>query len=133
MDFTKVNENKSFEKIDWRINTKDFKFTNPKELYEKGVARVQVFGFYFNKSNFGLQCNAIGQGFIVNLPQHLNEKVDELLKDKEAVEAIRRGECSLCFYKYDSKYRKDCYGVTFENTPLPQPRQSPAQPQMPIF
>lgn len=136
MDFTKMNGSKTFEKINWNIDTKDFKFTNPKELYEKGVGNVQVFGFYFNKSKYGLQCNAIGQGFIINLPQHLNDKVDEMLKNTEAVEAIKRGECSLWFYQYDSKFRKNCFGVSFENTQLPTQQQqqnnSPTQ-QPPIF
>lgn len=136
MDFNKFNSGSKYEKIDWGVDTKDFPFVSIRDLWEKNVKKTTVFGLFFSKGNFGLQPNAIGAGYILNLPQHLNDDISKMLDDKEAVEAIKKGDLTLCFYQYDSKYRKGCFGVSFENTVRGQPTQpaQPAQPaQPPIF
>ena len=116
MDFTKVNKN-HFEKIDWGVDTKDFVFKKIKDIYEE-TNIVQVFGFFFTKSeNYGLQPNAILKDCLLNLPTHQKDNISELLKNKEAVEAIKRGECSLMLREYQSKYNKTCYEIEFINTP----------------
>lgn len=116
MDFTKINKN-HFEKIDWGVDTKNFVFKKIKDIHEKTNV-VQVFGFFFTKSeNYGLQPNAILKDCLLNLPTHQKENISELLKNKEAVEAIKRGECSLRFREYQSKYNKTCYEIEFINTP----------------
>lgn len=115
MDFTKINKNQ-FEKIEWGIDTKDFVFKKIKDIYED-TNIVQVFGFFFTKSkDYGLQPNAILKDCLLNLPTHQKETISELLKNKEAVEAIKRGECSLKFRQYQSKYNKICYEIEFINT-----------------
>lgn len=115
MDFTKVNKNQ-FERIDWGVDTKDFVFKKIKDIYEETNV-VQVFGFFFTKSeNYGLQPNAILKDCLLNLPTHQKDNISELLKNKEAVEAIKRGECSLKFREYQSKYNKTCYEIEFINT-----------------
>lgn len=115
MDFTKCNKNQ-FERIEWSKKTEGFSFKKIRNIYEPKKA-VQVFGFFFTKSdNFGLQPNAILDDCILNLPIHLRDTISEMLKDKETVEAIDRGECSLIFREYDSKYNKKCYAVDFINT-----------------
>lgn len=115
MDFTKVNKNQ-FEKIEWGVDTKDFVFKKIKDIYEETNV-VQVFGFFFTKSeNYGLQPNAILKDCLLNLPSHQKDTISELLKNKEAVEAIKRGECSLKFRQYQSKYNKLCYEIEFINT-----------------
>lgn len=116
MDFTKVNKN-HFEKIDWGVDTKNFVFKKIKDIYEETNV-VQVFGFFFTKSeNYGLQPNAILKDCLLNLPTHQKDNISELLKNKDAVESIKRGECSLMFREYQSKYNKTCYEIEFINTP----------------
>ena len=116
MNFTKFNKNQ-FEKIEWRIDTKNFPFKKISDLYEEGITKQVCRGFFFSKSkDFGLQPNAILSDCLLNLPTHLKDVVSEVLKDKEAVESIKRGELTLVFRKYDSKYKKDCYTVEFANT-----------------
>lgn len=116
MNFSKFNKNQ-FEKIEWGIDTKNFSFKKISDLYEEGITKQVCRGFFFSKSkDFGLQPNAILSDCLLNLPKHLNDVISEVLKDKEAVEAIKRGELTLVFRTYDSKYKKDCYTVEFVNT-----------------
>ena len=123
MNFTKFNKNQ-FEKIEWGVDTKDFVFKKIKDLYEETNV-VQVFGFFFTKSeNYGLQPNAILKDCFLNLPTHQKDTISELLKNKEAVESIKKGECSLKFRQYQSKYNKICYEISFENTPKTTDTQS---------
>ena len=130
MDFTKCNKNQ-FEKIEWTKKTDGFSFKKIKDLYDEGVKKVQVFGFFFTKSeNYGLQPNAILNDCILNLPTHQKDTISEMLKDKECVKAIDNGECTLSFREYQSKYNKTCYEISFENTPKATETQE-AQP--PIF
>ena len=116
MNFTKYNKNQ-FEKIEWSKKTEGFSFKKIKDLYNEGIKRVQVFGFFFTKSeNYGLQPNAILNDSILNLPTHQKDTISEMLKDKECVKAIDNGECSLEFREYQSKYNKTCYEISFVNT-----------------
>ena len=117
MNFSKYNKNQ-FDKIEWSKKTEGFSFKKIGDLYKEGVKRVQVFGFFFTKSeNYGLQPNAILNDCILNLPTHQKETISEMLKDKECVKAIDRGECSLEFREYHSKYNKTCYEISFVDTP----------------
>ena len=117
MNFTKYNKNQ-FEKIEWSKKTEGFSFKKIGDLYKEGVKRVQVFGFFFTKSeNYGLQPNAILNDCILNLPTHQKDTISEMLKDKECVKAIDNGECSLEFREYQSKYNKTCYEISFVDTP----------------
>lgn len=116
MNFTKYNKNQ-FEKIEWSKKTDGFSFKKIGDFYKEGVKRVQVFGFFFTKSeNYGLQPNAILADCILNLPTHQKDTISEMLKDKECVKAIDRGECSLEFREYQSKYNKTCYEISFVDT-----------------
>lgn len=126
MDFTKCNKN-AFERIEWGRNTEGFKFKKISDLYKTGVKAVQVFGFFFTKSdNYGLQPNAITSDCLLNLPTHQKENISAMLKDAETVEAIKRGECTLVFREYVSKYNKTCYEIEFTNTPKPSEKAEPS-------
>jgi hypothetical protein len=116
MDFTIYNKN-TFKKIDWNRNTENFGFKKISDLYSEGITRVQVFGFFFTKSeNFGLQPNAILNDCFLNLPTHLRDTVSKMLVSDECIDSIKRGECTLKFRDYMSKYNKMCYAVDFVNT-----------------
>lgn len=117
MNFTQYNKN-SFEKIEWNVNTKDFTFKKLSDFFGQGVKIIQVFGFFFTKSeNYGLQPIAITKDCLVNLPTHKRDIISDMLKNPECVSAIKNGECSLKLREYKSKYNKMCYDFDFIDTP----------------
>lgn len=117
MDFTKCNKN-SFEKIEWNVNTEDFTFKKLSDFYNQGIKTIQIFGFFFIKSeNYGLQPIAITKDCLLNLPKHKTEIISGMLKDVDCVNAIKNGECSLKLREYKSNYNKICYDFDFINTP----------------
>ena len=117
MDFTKCNKN-NFEKIEWNVNTKDFTFKKLSDFYNQGIKVIQVFGFFFTKSeNYGLQPIAITKDCLLNLPKHKTEVISQILRNADCVNAIKNGECSLKLREYKSNYNKICYDFDFINTP----------------
>lgn len=132
MDFTKYNKN-NFEKIEWNVKTDNFSFKKIGDLFYEGVTKVQVFGFFFIKSeNYGLQPIAILEDCLLNLPTHKVDVIKEMLADHESVNAIRNGECSLKIRKYRSKYNKDCFDVDFCDTEKTAPMTTGADGK-PLF
>ena len=62
MDFTTKNKN-NFKKREWNKKTEGYTFMKLSDLYKEGVRKVQVFGFFFTKSeNYGLQPNSKKEG-----------------------------------------------------------------------
>ena len=117
MDFTKCNKN-TFEKIEWNVNTEGFTFRKLGDFYNQGIKVIQVFGFFFTKSeNYGLQPVAIGSDCLINLPTHKKDVISDMLKNADCVSAIKNGECSLKVREYKSKYGKTCFDFDFVNTP----------------
>ena len=117
MNFTQFNNN-NFEKIEWNVNTEGFSFRKLSDLYNQGARKIQVFGFFFIKSeNFGLQPIAITRDCLLNLPTHKKGIISDMLKNADCVNAIKNGECSLKLREYKSKYNKVCYDFDFINTP----------------
>ena len=126
MDFTKYNKS-NFEKIEWNVKTDGFTFKKLGDFYGAGVRAVQVFGFFFTKSdNYGLQPIAICSDCLLNLPTHQRDTISEMLKDKDAVNAIKSGACWLKIREYKSKYNKICYEIDFTNAPTTEPAPAPA-------
>lgn len=116
MDFTQFNKN-NFEKIEWNVNTENFTFRKLGDFYSQGIKIIQVFGFFFTKSeDFGLQPIAITKDCLVNLPKHKKDIISDMLKNADCVNAIRNGECSLKLRKYKSQYKKICYDFDFCDT-----------------
>lgn len=123
MNFTQFNKN-TFEKIEWNVNTKDFTFRKLSDFYKQGVKTIQVFGFFFTKSeNYGLQPVAITKNCLVNLPTHKKDVISEMLKNADCVNAIKNGECSLKLREYKSKYGKVCYDFDFVDTHTTEEKQ----------
>lgn len=127
MDFTTLNKT-NFKKREWSKKTDGYTFKKLSDLYKEGIRRVQVFGFFFTKSeNYGLQPNAICDGYLLNLPTHQNETISNMLQDDECYNAIDNGECTLEIREYQSKYNKTCYEITFTNTQaIPASQTAPA-------
>lgn len=124
MNFTQFNNN-NFEKIEWNVNTESFAFRKLSDFYNQGMRTIQVFGFFFTKSeNFGLQPVAICKDCLVNIPTHKKDIISDMLKNADCVNAIKNGECSLKLREYKSKYNKICYDFDFINTPTSTPETS---------
>ena len=116
MDFTTLNKT-NFKKREWSKKTDGYTFRKLSDLYKEGVRRVRVFGFFFTKSeNYGLQPNAICEGYLLNLPAHQKETISIMLQDDVCYNAINNGECTLEIREYQSKYNKTCYEIAFTNT-----------------
>lgn len=113
MNFTKFNKNQ-FEKIEWSKKTEGFNFKKMSDFYNEGIKKIKIYGFFFTKSdNYGLQPIAICEDCLLNLPTHKRDIISEMLKDKEAVTAIDKGECVIKLREYKSKYNKICYDFDF--------------------
>ena len=131
MDFTTKNTN-NFKKREWDKKTDGFTFRKLSDLYKKGIRKVQIFGFFFTKSEkFGLQPNAICNGYLLNLPTHQRDTISEMLQDDDCYNAINNGECTLEIREYQSKYNKTCYEISYTNTPKETLASDPAPAKQP--
>ena len=116
MDFT-TNNTTNFKKREWSKKTEGYTFKKLSDLFNDGIRKVQVFGFFFTKSeNYGLQPNAICDGYLLNLPAHHKDTISKMLQNDEFYEAINNGECTLEIRQYQSKYNKTCYEISYTNT-----------------
>ena len=132
MNFTQFNNN-NFEKIEWNVNTEGFTFKKLADFFKSGVKSIQVFGFFFTKSeNFGLQPIAITHDCLVKLPTHKKDIISDMLKNADCVSAIKNGECSLKLREYKSKYNKTCYDFDFINTPSISTPETQANDKIPF-
>ena len=132
MNFTQFNNN-NFEKIEWNVNTEGFTFKKLADFFKSGVKTIQVFGFFFVKSeNFGLQPVAILRDCLLNLPTHKRDIISDMLKNPDCVNAIKNGECSLKLREYKSKYNKTCYDFDFINTPSTSTPETQANDKIPF-
>lgn len=111
MKFTKFNKTNH---IDWNVNSSNFPFRKIADVYGEGVKLVKIRGFYVQEGKFGKQANAITDSYILNLPKHATETIEQILDDSEAVESIKNGECWIQLYPYHSKtYNKECFSFNF--------------------
>lgn len=133
MDFTKYNKN-NFDKIEWNVNTEGFAFKKLADFFNSGIKTIQVFGFFFTKSeNYGLQPIAITKDCLVNLPTHKKDVISEMLENADCVNAIKNGECSLKLREYKSKYNKVCYDFDFVDTPETTATPETTEERQPII
>lgn len=132
MDFTTKNKN-NFKKREWSRKTEGYQFKKLSELYKNGVRKVQVFGFFFTKSkDYGIQPNAICEGYLLNLPVHQKDIISEMLQNDDCYNAINNGECTLEISEYES-HNKKCYGIIYTNTPTSDIENKKDDVQKPIF
>lgn len=92
-------------------------YTTLKDLYvENGSEHVYpIAAIYMNtKGQYGPQgVIAMNEHLLVNLPMHLNEQIEEMRKDAEAIEAINNGQAGFQIYEYTTKKGRVCYSVTW--------------------
>lgn len=128
MDFSKFNKQGEFKRIEWGIDTKNFEFVSLTKLYNENERCINIKGFFFMKSKeYGLQAVAICDNKLVNIPRHYNDVIEEILKDDDAVNDIKKGLLMARLSEYES-HGKQCISLTFfskeEQTTKPQDFQS---------
>lgn len=105
----------------FEIDIKDFKFVTLEELFESPEFPDDIdFGidglFINTKSKYGDHPVAIVSSLhlLVDLPQHMNDEVKEILKDADDIQAIKDGKVGFHVETYvDKKFGRDCYGISW--------------------
>lgn len=98
------------------IDITDFSFRKLSDIYTNyGKNVIKVDGLYINKKGkFNPHPVAINveEKTLIDLPEHMTETVEEILKDSESISLIKKGCVGLRAQKYtDKKYKKTCYGA----------------------
>ena len=96
------------------VDTSNFKWVSLKDLYNTDPqAKHKVLGLFTNKGGkYGPEPVAIIDGFLVNLPRHLVDTVQQMLDSDEIVQYIKDGHVAFTIYQYhSSKYNRDAYSV----------------------
>lgn len=108
-----------YNRTGFGIETTDFEYIKLATIYndkENGGGDVihDVNGIYVNKSPLGFSPVIIDAAnkHLVNLPQHLAPTCSEILKDGEAVQAIKDDKVGYVIYEYEARGKK-CYSIRF--------------------
>ena len=116
--------NKGESKFTYPVG-KDLPYKKLSELYGATNNPIIVRSFFKNtKSKFGenyiiavtLTCDkeVNNADICINLPQHLNETVEEILEDQESIDQINKGKAGIIIEEYEEKtYKRTCYSVQF--------------------
>ncbi len=108
--------------IDWGIDTKDFQYFKLSELNEmNGADQTYVLrGVFVNRKKtekmlkeYGASPVGILEDRLLNLPNHMLEEIEGILKDEEDIEAIMNGEAVFKIREYES-HGKTCYGIDWQ-------------------
>ena len=108
--------------IDWGINTENFEYFKLQDLYEMNGAdeKYVLKGVFINKNKpekqlkeFGVSPVAILEDKLVNLPNHMADEVEAIMKDEEDIQSILNGEAVFKIREYES-HGKTCYGVDWQ-------------------
>lgn len=108
--------------IDWGINTENFEYFKLADLYEmNGDDELYTLkGLFVNRNKpekqlkeFGASPVGILEDKLINLPNHMLEEVEGILKDEEDIESIMNGEAVFKIREYES-HSKTCYGIDWQ-------------------
>lgn len=103
--------------IQWGVDTKDFEYFGLKDLLERDGEGTEYIlkGLFINRNKsekelkeYGPSVVAILDDCLVNLPGHLLEEVEGILKDEEDIESIKAGLVHFTIRTYES-HGKTCY------------------------
>lgn len=103
--------------IQWDIDTKDFEYFKLEDLFKKdpeGTA-YNLRGVFINKNksekdlkDYGASVVGILSDKLINLPNHMEEEVRDIMNDEEDVADIRAGKVWFRIRSYES-HGKTCY------------------------
>ena len=105
----RFNHNNIFD-----VDTTNFKWVDLKTLFDTDPEKqYKVLGLFTNNGGkFGTEPVAIVDGFLVNLPRHLLDAVQQMLDSDEIVQYIKDGHVAFKIYQYHStKYNRDAYSI----------------------
>lgn len=103
--------------IQWGVDTKDFEYFGLKDLLERDGEGTEYIlrGLFINKNKsekelkeYGPSVVAILDDCLVNLPGHLADEVEGILKDEEDINSIKSGLVHFTIRSYES-HGKTCY------------------------
>ncbi len=122
MKITNYNKGSNFN-----VNFDGREFVKLETLYNSAPQAVyRLSGLFINnKSKYGPRPYAAGEAFnsegqiidqfLVDLPMHMLEQVQQMLQDNEVIEEINAGIAGFSVRTYFSKtFNKDCYSIMFE-------------------
>ena len=106
--------NKGVKRFDYVITDKH-EYRKLEELYKDNKDGVYVVRmFYTNKkSKFGENEVVVTDDYIINLPKHLTEKVEQIIKDDKYLELINQGKFGFKIYEYEYNEGKKTYSVNW--------------------
>lgn len=96
------------------IDTTNYNWVDLKTLFDTDPEKqYKVLGlFTSNGGKFGTEPVAIVDGFLVNLPRHLLDAIQQMLDSDEIVQYIKDGHVAFTIYEYHSnKYNRDAYSI----------------------
>ena len=96
------------------IDTTGFEYRSLRELFnDNGPEKVYpVNAIYINLKGIEPAPVVACDDYFVNFPSHLVEIAREILKDDEAIEAIKENRVGFTIYQYHTKkYNRDCYSI----------------------
>lgn len=84
-----------------------------KEVYTLAILYINKKSKYGDHPVAGIKEN---DGTWISLPSHLVDTAKAILDNKEAIEAINKGECGIKVRKFHSdKFNRDGYSIDFVN------------------
>lgn len=98
---------------------KEAPFIKCRDLFEKGYTLDEknpaiVLGMYISRAGkYGPSATLICRGFNVNLPAHMVEDVEEILRNDEDIKDINAGKVGVYAYEYVNKNGGQSYSVTW--------------------
>lgn len=108
-----ASRNKSFNKVEWGVDTKELKFKKCSEL-EVGREYPLLGCFITPDNGYGLGAVLITEGFLVNVSNRLVETIQEICNNADDIEQIKSGKAGFKISTYESKqFHKTCYDVEF--------------------
>ena len=105
--FSRFNKSQVFS----NVNTNDFTYINPKDLYEElKDTPIKVAGVFINNksSKYGAQAVAILPEYkkLLNLPSYMVIEVEEILKNEDMIKEIKDGKVSISLSTYTNQFSK---------------------------
>lgn len=92
-------------------NEKEREYIKLGELNSSKTYPIEAL-FINTKGKYGNQGVIISGDYIVNLPQHLTEMIEEMRQDEEMVEAINQRLLDFEIYEFESKkYNRKSHGI----------------------
>lgn len=107
-----------YNKVTHQVDTEGFNYTNLANLHKEEGSDVvhQVDWLFIRSGKYGKHPIFINveKKILINVPAHLTETVEDILRDGEAVEAIKGGKVGFTIYTFES-HSKECFGLQFQD------------------